>query len=61
MLSQYLSNIEGIATYPMIALLIFFPFFVAVTAYIFRMKKSDLETASRIPLDDGQTSTSMKS
>jgi cbb3-type cytochrome oxidase subunit 3 len=61
MLSQYLSNIEGIATYPMIALLIFFPFFVAVTAYIFRMKKSDLETASRIPLDDEQTSTSMKS
>jgi hypothetical protein len=34
MLSQYFSNIEGIATYPMIALLIFFPFFVAITAYI---------------------------
>lgn len=61
MLSQYLSNIEGIATYPMIALLIFFPLFVAITAYIWRMKKSDVETMSRIPLDDEQTTTSMKS
>jgi cbb3-type cytochrome oxidase subunit 3 len=61
MLSQYLSNIEGIGIYPMIALLIFFPFFVTITVHIWRMKKSDVEAISRIPLDDDQTSTSMKS
>lgn len=51
-ISKVLSGIEGVAAYPLTALLIFLPFFILVTVAILRMKKSDVEEMSRIPLDD---------
>ncbi len=51
MLSQYLEVIEGVATYPIISLLVFVPFFVGVVIYVIRMKKEDEEHMSQLPLN----------
>ena len=52
MLTEYLSAIEGVEKYPIISLLIFIPFFLFVTIYIFRLKKEYLKYMSSLPLDD---------
>lgn len=52
MLTEYLSAIEGVEKYPIISLLIFVPFFLIVTIYIFRLKKDYLNYMSSLPLDD---------
>jgi cbb3-type cytochrome oxidase subunit 3 len=52
MLSQYLSAIDGVETYPIFSLLIFIPFFVAVTIWIFKLDKQYLNHMSELPLDD---------
>jgi len=49
--SNYLKAIEGIATYPIISLVIFFLLFLGVTWYVFRMKKEDVDEMSRLPLN----------
>lgn len=54
MLSKVLSSIDGIAAYPIVSLLIFLPFFVAVTIWIFRLDKKYLTYMSTLPLDDSQ-------
>jgi cytochrome c oxidase cbb3-type subunit 4 len=45
------SSIEGIDIYPMISLLIFFLFFVAVLYYVKTMDKKSVEQISALPLD----------
>ena len=52
MLSQYLSSIEGIASYPMFSLLIFIPFFLAVTIWAIKLDKKFLTHMGEMPLDD---------
>jgi hypothetical protein len=47
-----LTGIEGVEQYAIVALLIFVPFFLAVTARVFFMKKSDIDAIARIPLED---------
>lgn len=54
MLSQYLSAIEGIAAYPIFSLLIFVPFFAAVTVWIFKLDAQYLTHMSELPLADSQ-------
>lgn len=49
---QYAESIEGINIYPMISLVIFFLFFVALLYYVKKMDKSKAEEISRIPLDN---------
>ena len=51
MFSHYLESIEGIASYPLISLLIFIPFFIGVLIYVVRMKKEDADTMSNLPLN----------
>lgn len=53
-IKQHMSTIEGIDIYPIISLLIFFFFFLALGLYVFGSPKKKFEEASRIPLDDDQ-------
>lgn len=53
------ASIEGIDIYPMISLLIFFLFFVAVLYYVKNMDKKSVAEISALPLDlEGNDTTS---
>ncbi len=47
-----LETIEGIATYPVTALLIFFIFFVGLGIWVVSYKKEKMDELSQIPLSD---------
>ncbi len=47
-----LENIDGVAIYPIISLLIFFIFFAALFWWVFTAKKDYIEEVSNIPLDN---------
>ncbi|MBF2709791.1 CcoQ/FixQ family Cbb3-type cytochrome c oxidase assembly chaperone [Flavobacterium soyangense] len=47
-----LETIEGIETYPIISLLIFFAFFIGLGLWVFSYKKDKIEEMSQIPLND---------
>ncbi|EAQ49787.1 MULTISPECIES: CcoQ/FixQ family Cbb3-type cytochrome c oxidase assembly chaperone [Leeuwenhoekiella] len=49
---QNLENIDGVSIYPIISLLIFFLFFVALFLWVFTAKKEHINEVSNIPLDD---------
>ena len=57
MLKEVLQSIEGIAIYPVIGLFIFLAAFLVVIVNTWRMKKSEVEHAGRLPLDDGTVDT----
>ncbi|HDZ15251.1 hypothetical protein LCGC14_0684960 [marine sediment metagenome] len=52
----YLESIEGVATYPMISLLIFFVFFTVLLWWVFTASKEHVEEMGALPLenDDNQ-------
>lgn len=47
-----LEQIDDVAVYPMISLLIFFIFFVVLFWWVFTAKKAHIEEVSAIPLND---------
>ncbi len=47
-----MESIEGIATYPMISLLIFFVFFVLLFLWVFTARKEYIKEVSELPLED---------
>lgn len=47
-----LENIDGVAIYPIISLLIFFTFFAALYWWVFTTKKEHVEDMSNMPLED---------
>lgn len=47
-----LENIDGVEIYPMVSLLIFFIFFVALFAWVITAKKEHIKQVSNIPLED---------
>jgi len=47
-----LENIDGVAIYPLISLLIFFIFFAALFWWVFTAKKDYIKEVSNIPLDN---------
>ncbi len=49
-----LEQIDGVAIYPIISLLIFFIFFVALFWWVFTAKKDHIREVSNIPLDNNQ-------
>ena len=49
---QNLENIDGVSIYPIISLLIFCLFFVALFLWVFTAKKEHINEVSNIPLDD---------
>lgn len=57
MLSKVLSSIDGISAYPIFSLLIFVPFFIAVTIWIFKLDKKYLKYMSEMPLDNSNDVT----
>jgi cytochrome c oxidase cbb3-type subunit 4 len=50
-----METIEGIATYPIAALLIFFIFFVGLGIWVYSYKKEKIDEMSHIPLNDNHT------
>ncbi|MEQ6123352.1 CcoQ/FixQ family Cbb3-type cytochrome c oxidase assembly chaperone [Pseudotenacibaculum sp. MALMAid0570] len=49
---NHLETITGIEIYPLISLVIFFSFFVALFWWVFTAKKDYINRVSRIPLDE---------
>lgn len=49
-----LENIDGVAIYPMVSLLIFFLFFVVLFYKVFRAKKAFIDEMSQLPIDESQ-------
>ena len=49
-----LENIDGVEIYPIISLLIFFIFFVALFWWVFTAKKEHIKEVSNIPLDNSK-------
>ncbi|MAB50051.1 CcoQ/FixQ family Cbb3-type cytochrome c oxidase assembly chaperone [Winogradskyella sp. MH6] len=49
---HHMESITGIEIYPLISLLIFFIFFVALFYWVFTAKKEYITTVSNIPLDN---------
>lgn len=50
-IKHHAESIIGIEIYPMISLLIFFLFFVALLVYVVRSDKQEMQEISRLPLD----------
>ena len=53
-IKNHMETIAGIEIYPIISLLIFFTFFVALFWWVFTAKKDYIKTVSNIPLDNHQ-------
>ena len=51
---NHMESIEGIATYPMISLLIFFVFFAVLFWWVLTTSKERIKELSEMPLDDNQ-------
>lgn len=51
----YMESIDGVATYPMISLLIFFVFFVLLFWWVFTATKGYLSEMSEMPLEKEDT------
>ena len=47
-----LENIDGVAIYPLISLLIFFVFFIALFWWVITAKKEHIDEVSNIPFDN---------
>jgi hypothetical protein len=53
MFKHYFEQIDGIATMPLISLVIFFTFFLGLALWVFRANKGYLSTMEALPLEDG--------
>ncbi len=53
--NNYLEKITGIEIYPMISLLVFILFFIAVTIYAFKANSEMIRTMEELPLDKSDT------
>lgn len=49
---NHMESIEGIATYPMISLLIFFVFFTLLFWWVFTASKAHIKEMGELPLDN---------
>ena len=58
MYKNVLSSIPGIEYYPIVALVIFFGFFIGLIVWYVRVDRSSLDALARMPFDDGEQSTS---
>lgn len=53
-IKPYMEDIEGIATYPMISLVIFFVFFVGLFWWVATATKDHVKEMSHLPFEDNQ-------
>ncbi len=49
----HMTSIDGIEIFPVLSFVIFFSFFVAVTVWIYTMKKSKVDEIAHLPLENG--------
>ncbi|MEZ4792629.1 MAG: CcoQ/FixQ family Cbb3-type cytochrome c oxidase assembly chaperone [Gelidibacter sp.] len=54
---NHMESIAGIEIYPLISLIIFFLFFVALFWWVITAKKDYIKTVSELPLDNNQNNT----
>ncbi|WP_422107938.1 CcoQ/FixQ family Cbb3-type cytochrome c oxidase assembly chaperone [Winogradskyella sp.] len=54
---NHMESISGIEIYPIISLLIFFIFFVALFYWVITAKKEYITTVSNLPLDNKNNNT----
>ena len=54
-IKQYAASIEGINIYPIISLLMFVLFFMAVLWYVKKMDKQSVKEIGNLPLDGNDT------
>ena len=59
-IKEHLTNIDSLSIYPVISLLIFFVFFVALLYYVKKMDKNKVEEISKLPLDLEEQATETK-
>jgi hypothetical protein len=52
MFKHYFEQVEGIATMPLISLVIFFSFFLGLTVWVIRANKQYLGEVEALPLED---------
>ncbi|MCX7634036.1 MAG: cbb3-type cytochrome c oxidase subunit 3 [Turneriella sp.] len=55
MLARVLSDITGIAVYPVVSLLVFFTIFAAILFHVLRRNKAHDERMAQLPLEDDVT------
>ena len=55
---QHLESIEGVDVFAIIALIIFFSFFIGMFVYTLKIDKQTLNACSNIPLEDDDSSLS---
>ncbi len=53
-IKNHMESMDGIATYPMISLLIFFVFFVVLFWWVFTASRKHIKDMSELPLDENQ-------
>ncbi|MEM9338997.1 MAG: CcoQ/FixQ family Cbb3-type cytochrome c oxidase assembly chaperone [Bacteroidota bacterium] len=51
-IKHHLETIAGIEVFPLISLILFFVFFVALTLYVFRADRKVIKHIAAIPLND---------
>jgi cbb3-type cytochrome oxidase subunit 3 len=59
-IKEYAATIDGISIYPVISLLIFFLFFIALLYYVKKMDRRQIEELRHIPLDTEDLHTETK-
>lgn len=52
MFKNYLNGIDGIATYPILSLVAFFLFFIAMSIWLLRADKNQLKEMAHLPFED---------
>jgi hypothetical protein len=55
MIKNVLSEIGGIGLYGVVSICLFFAVFTGMTVWAWRMKKSEAQGLSALPLNDGET------
>ena len=53
---KFFKDVDGVDICPAIALTMFMVFFVAVTYWAIKAKRSDMDNAAQLPLDDNSPS-----
>jgi cbb3-type cytochrome oxidase subunit 3 len=59
MYKDVLSRMEGVDLFPLIALIIFFTFFVLLIVWVVRLKRSYVDSMANMPLDEEEASTAV--
>ncbi|MCX6352129.1 MAG: CcoQ/FixQ family Cbb3-type cytochrome c oxidase assembly chaperone [Bacteroidetes bacterium] len=55
MFKDFIKQDTGMQIYPILSLLVFIGFFVLIIAMAYAKKKSEIDEASRIPLDENDS------